>query len=71
MNVISFYAKRPVIVDLSKQFEEFKFNRLKWSVLGKQFYTMKVPGRNEVREYRMRVFNKVGGNNVINMFKPA
>ena len=61
--------KRTNIIDLSEHFEEFRANRVKWSVLGKEFYRFKYYSRCQEKVYKIRVYKKVITKEVT-LFKP-
>ncbi len=61
--------KRSNIIDLSAHFEEFRENRLKWTVLGKKFFTFKHYARCQEYTYRIRVFKNVTTRALV-VFKP-
>lgn len=61
--------KRTNIIDLSEHFKEFRANRVKWSVLGKQYYSFKHYARCQEYTYRIQVYKTVKTKNII-LFKP-
>ncbi len=58
--------KRDNIIHLEEVFAEFKANRLKWTVLGKQYHRFTIYQRCQAKTYKLRVY-KSAKNNLLGM----
>ncbi len=61
--------KRSNIIDLSKEFAEFQYNKLKWAVVGKQYYRFTLYLRCQPRTYKIKVYRSDANKMVKEMTK--
>ncbi len=52
--------KRTNIIDLSEYFNEFRKNKLRWTVVAKEYFTFTIYLRCKEHKCRIRVYKKPG-----------
>jgi len=60
--------KRDNVIHLEDMFKEFQANKLKWTVLGKQYHRFTIYQRCQEMHYKIKVY-KSAKNNIVDMTK--